>query len=80
VNHIDEGKLPKEAALGKNSWGKTSYGGPNPPSGTHRYIFTLYALDAPLGLPSGLTSDQLRQAMAGHILEKTTLMGVFSKK
>lgn len=80
VNHIDEGKLPKEATLGKNSWGKTSYGGPNPPSGTHHYIFTLYALDAPLALPSGLTSDQLRQAMDGHVLDKATLIGTFKKE
>lgn len=80
VNHIDEGKLPKEATLGKNSWGKASYGGPNPPSGTHHYIFTLYALDAPLALPSGLTSDQLRQAMTGHVLDKATLIGTFKKK
>jgi Raf kinase inhibitor-like YbhB/YbcL family protein len=80
VKTIEEGKLPNGATLGKNSWGKTSYGGPNPPSGTHHYIFTLYALDVALALPSGLTSDQLRQAMAGHVLDKATLIGTFKKK
>lgn len=80
VKNITEGEIPQGAIFGKNSWGKTSYNGPNPPSGTHHYHFTLYALDAPLSLPSGLTSDQLKQAMEGHILDKATLVGTFTKK
>ncbi len=80
VKNIAEGKTPKGAILGKNSWGKTSYNGPNPPSGTHHYIFTLYALDALLALPTDLTSDQLGQAMKGHILDKATLVGTFTKE
>lgn len=80
VKNIAEGKTPKGATLGKNSWGKTSYNGPNPPSGTHHYYFTLYALDASLALPKGLTSGQLEQAMEGHILDKATLMGTFTKQ
>ncbi|MDI9636359.1 YbhB/YbcL family Raf kinase inhibitor-like protein [Kamptonema cortianum] len=82
VKNIAEGEenLPKNAILGKNSWGKTSYNGPNPPSGTHHYYFTLYALDAPLALPSGLTSDQLQQAMKDHILGKAILVGTFTKQ
>lgn len=79
VKNIAEGKTTNNATLGKNSWGKTSYNGPNPPSGTHHYHFTLYALDAPLTLPSGLASDQLQQAMTGHILDKTSLIGTFTK-
>ena len=40
---------------GKNDFRKIGYGGPCPPSGTHRYVFTLYALDSPSGLPAGAT-------------------------
>jgi Raf kinase inhibitor-like YbhB/YbcL family protein len=40
---------------GKNDFGKTGYGGPCPPSGTHRYFFKFYALDSELTLRSGAT-------------------------
>lgn len=80
VKNIAEGKLPKDATLGKNSWGTTSYNGPNPPSGSHHYHFTLYALDALSTLPNSLTSDQLQHAMSGHILDKASLVGTFKKE
>ncbi len=64
---------------GKNSWGKLGYGGPCPPSGTHRYFFKLYALDAVLGLSSGVDKQGLLAAMQGHILTQGELMGTFSK-
>jgi Raf kinase inhibitor-like YbhB/YbcL family protein len=38
---------------GLNSWKTMGYGGPCPPSGTHRYFFKVLALDAPLGLDEG---------------------------
>ena len=34
----------------RNDFGKVGWGGPCPPSGTHRYDFTLTAIAAPLGL------------------------------
>ncbi|MBX9786779.1 MAG: YbhB/YbcL family Raf kinase inhibitor-like protein [Alphaproteobacteria bacterium] len=80
VKNIAEGKTPQGATFGKNSWDKISYNGPNPPSGTHHYHFTLYALDASLALPSGLTSDQLQQAMKDHILGKADMIGTFTKE
>jgi Raf kinase inhibitor-like YbhB/YbcL family protein len=64
---------------GMNSWGRSDYGGPCPPSGTHRYFFRLYALDAPLGLSPGATADQLRKAMEGHILGLAELMGTYRR-
>ena len=66
-------------SVGKNSWGNLSYGGPCPPSGTHRYFFKFYALDATLSLSPGATKEQLLKTMEGHILAQTELMGTFSK-
>ena len=60
--------------------GKQGYGGPCPPSGTHHYHFTLYALDTILDLPAGATKEQLLKAMHGHILEQTTLIGTYKKQ
>ena len=77
--------IPPDATLadgslqGKNSWGRPGYGGPCPPSGTHRYFFKLYALDTMLNLPSGASKQQLLQAMEGHILAQVELMGTYKK-
>lgn len=60
--------------------GKRQWGGPCPPSGTHHYRFTLYALDNFLDLPAGSTKDQVLEAMAGHILSQTTLVGTYQRK
>jgi Raf kinase inhibitor-like YbhB/YbcL family protein len=78
--------LPEQAAPpagtqdGKNSWGRTGYGGPCPPGGTHRYFFKLYALDTTLNLNTGADKKQLEQAMKGHILAQTELMGTYSRQ
>ena len=60
--------------------GKQQYGGPCPPSGTHHYHFTLYALDTLLDLPAGASKEKLIAAMNGHILEQTTLIGLYERK
>jgi Raf kinase inhibitor-like YbhB/YbcL family protein len=64
---------------GRNSWGRIGYGGPCPPSGTHRYFFKLYALDEMLGLSSGADKGELLKAMEGHVLALGELMGTFSR-
>ena len=64
---------------GKNSWGRNDYGGPCPPSGTHRYFFKLYALDSELELKEGATKTELETAMDGHILEQSELIGLYQK-
>ncbi|GIW05043.1 MAG: hypothetical protein KatS3mg059_1663 [Thermomicrobiales bacterium] len=47
--------VPGGGRQGRNDFGRLGYGGPCPPSGSHRYVFTVYALDAPLNLPPGAT-------------------------
>ncbi len=56
------------AKQGINDFRKIGYGGPCPPSGTHRYYFYLYALDTEINLEGGATKEQLMRAMEGHIL------------
>jgi len=64
---------------GTNSWNRTGYGGPCPPSGTHRYFFKLYALDVNLDLDPGAKKGDLLAAMEGHILGQAELMGTYSR-
>jgi len=68
-----------DATFGKNSWGRSDYGGPCPPGGTHRYFFKLYALDTVLSLDANANKNQVLAAMDGHILAETELMGTFSR-
>jgi Raf kinase inhibitor-like YbhB/YbcL family protein len=65
------------ATDGLNSWSEKGYNGPCPPDGTHRYIFTLYALDKTITPKEGMTKPALLEAMKGHILGETTLTGLF---
>jgi Raf kinase inhibitor-like YbhB/YbcL family protein len=64
---------------GKNDFGKLGYGGPCPPSGTHRYFFRIYALDSELPLPAGATKAELMKAMEGHIVLQGQLMGTYRR-
>jgi len=85
ARELSEG-LPKDAELpdgsrhGQNSWKRSDYGGPCPPSGTHRYFFKLYALDTVLDLSAGASEKQVLRAMEGHILAEAELMGVYSRQ
>jgi hypothetical protein len=76
---IPEGNVPERAVQGSNSWGRNDYGGPCPPSGTHRYFFRLYALRDRLGLPPGSDKAQLLAAMRGLLLAECELMGTYRK-
>lgn len=62
-----------------NDFGKFGYGGPCPPSGTHRYAFRLYALDTKLDLDAGIKRDRLLRAMRGHVLAEGRLTGRYSR-
>jgi len=62
-----------------NSFRKVNYGGPCPPSGEHRYVFKLYALDIALGLGDGANKNEIESAMQGHILAQSELIGLYSR-
>jgi Raf kinase inhibitor-like YbhB/YbcL family protein len=76
---IGEGSTPK-GVQGANDFGKSGYGGPCPPSGTHRYYFKIFALDCKLDLPFGAKRGQLDAAMKGHVLAQGELMGRYSRR
>jgi Raf kinase inhibitor-like YbhB/YbcL family protein len=65
---------------GLNSAGMAGYMGPCPPSGVHHYVFTLYALDGPLGLKSRAHRPELGTALQGHILAKVVLTGTYKRQ
>jgi Raf kinase inhibitor-like YbhB/YbcL family protein len=78
TNAISEGSAPK-GVQGTNDFGKSGYGGPCPPSGTHRYYFKIFALDRELDLPGGAKRSHLDAAMKGHIVAQGELMGRYSR-
>lgn len=64
---------------GMNSARKLGYIGMCPPTGTHHYHFTVYALDTKLSLAAQTDKVMLEEAMKGHILAEATLTGLYKK-
>ncbi|HSJ82355.1 MAG TPA: YbhB/YbcL family Raf kinase inhibitor-like protein [Acidimicrobiia bacterium] len=62
---------------GVNTSGGTGYDGPCPPSGTHRYVHRVFALDIRLGLAEGASKVDVVEAMDGHVLAEATLTGLY---
>jgi Raf kinase inhibitor-like YbhB/YbcL family protein len=65
--------------FGKNSWGKQTYGGPCPPSGTHHYVFQITALAINLGPKNNASINELDAQMRGSILGIAKLIGTYTK-
>lgn len=74
-----ERKMDNGAIQGMNDFKKIGYGGPCPPSGTHRYFFKIYALDAELDLAFGATKSHVLLSMEGHVLDEAHLMGTYRR-
>jgi|GEM_PF-813085 len=74
---MKSGEVPLGAVQGKNSLNKLDYSGACPPNGTHHYRFKLYALDTVLDLPEGSEKPALEEAMTGHILAQSQLIGLY---
>ena len=72
---------PPGAFQGKNSWPTTGYRGPAPPrgSGTHRYVFKLYALDAQLEIEPEVDKQALITAMSGRVIGEGRLIGTYDR-
>jgi Raf kinase inhibitor-like YbhB/YbcL family protein len=79
VSDIIEEGVGQLGVAGRNTWGRTDYGGPCPPSGTHRYFFAVYALDTTLGLPAGAEKSKVLEAIEGHVLAEARLMGRYAR-
>ena len=76
----DDKYFKNESRYGMNDFGRYGYGGPCPPSGTHRYYFRLYALDTMLDLDSGTKRSKLDNYMIGHVLAGSELMGLYKRR
>ena len=75
---IAEGAEPLGTA-GKNSAGSTGYVPPCPPRGTHRYVFTVYAMNGPLALGPAATKAEVLTAIEGRVLAEATLIGLYGR-
>ena len=76
---ISYGELPKNAILGKNSRWSRIYRGPCPPSGSHQYILTVYALNTWLDLPINARASTIHSAVKWHIVDSATLTWIYTK-
>lgn len=71
--------VPPGAANAKNSWGGLGYRGPCPPIGAHSYHFKIYALDTVLGLGDDTTRELVLNAMTGHVIANSELVGLYQR-
>lgn len=80
IKGIKEKSKPSSGNEGVTSFGKQEYGGPCPPSGTHRYFFKLYALDTKLDFSLTPDKNTVEGKMQGHLIEQTELVGLYTKQ
>jgi Raf kinase inhibitor-like YbhB/YbcL family protein len=80
TTEIAEKSVPKGAVQGTNDYPALGYGGPQPPSGTHRYYFKIFALDQTLDLKAGARRSEVDAAMHGHVIAQGELMGRYSRQ
>ena len=78
LREIAQASLPEEAEEVQNDFGRTHYGGPCPPSGTHRYFFIIYALDTEH--PDGLNKRNFFDKIEKHTIEKAEIMGLYKRR
>jgi Raf kinase inhibitor-like YbhB/YbcL family protein len=77
---LEEGASGSSAGTqGRNDFGRTGYGGPCPPSGSHRYAFEIFALSEAVNLSSGFSADELRSAMEGKVLASGRLTATYRR-
>lgn len=79
VKEIQEHSVP-QGIESVTSWGKPGYGGPCPPSGTHHYHFTVYALSTLLSLDASAKKLDVEEAIRGFIIEQSKLIGLYKRQ
>lgn len=80
TTEIAENAFPKESIIGRNDSGKNHYSGPCPPPGTsHHYRFKLIVLDTKLTLTADASQKDLEEAVKGHILGQSSVVGVYAR-
>ncbi|MCL5010077.1 MAG: YbhB/YbcL family Raf kinase inhibitor-like protein [Patescibacteria group bacterium] len=79
ILEVKENSLPAGSIQGLTSFGKLDYGGPCPPSGTHRYFFKLYALDAVLSLKDRAGKEKIEEEIGKHLIESAELTGIYRR-
>jgi len=89
TSEVKKNSVPEGGTEGVTDFGKPGYGGPCPPaspklqrgepSGVHRYFFKLYALDIILDLAPNATKQMVEEKMQGHIIDRTELIGLYSR-
>ncbi|MFC1727358.1 YbhB/YbcL family Raf kinase inhibitor-like protein [Patescibacteria group bacterium] len=79
VTMIKENSLPEDCVQGLNGFGERKYGGPCPPSGTHRYFFKIYALDTEIYFESSVIKQNLLKEMQGHVIDHAELIGRYHR-
>lgn len=80
TREIKENSVPDGALQGMNDFRKLDYGGPCPPSGTHRYFFKLYALNSTLDITSKAKKSDVEKAMKRHVIGESQIIGLYSRK
>jgi Raf kinase inhibitor-like YbhB/YbcL family protein len=80
VDSIKSNVLPDGVLQGKNDFGNNRYDGPAPPSGTHRYIFTIYSIDTKLTLSESSTIDEIKEQINNHMISESRIIGLYSKR
>jgi hypothetical protein len=80
TSFLDEDSVPAGAKQAQNSAGRAEYAGPCPPSGTHHYRFTVYALDGPLDLSDGAATGDVLDAISEHAVAQGRLVGLFTAR
>lgn len=79
ISEVKTASVPTSAIQGRNDFGKVGYAGPCPPSGVHRYVFRVLALNGKLSLQAGTNRAEFDRALAGHIVAQGQLMARFGQ-
>lgn len=78
---IRSDELPMGAIEGANSTGTVGWFAPCPPQGDtpHHYVFTMYALDVMLSLPTGANVEDFARAANGHVVATGSMTATYQR-